>query len=316
MAMCQCGLFGRCNNHCDFCLLKEGKTESTREIHRRINLLIDNINFIAEQPENWTNKFSNGISIIGGEIYALKDQKYKEMYLHLIDVIIEKILKVSPDPWVRYSTVSNGIYDPEWLLFPVMDKINAAVGISKVDMNFSYDMDFRYHTAHAEELAVRTINQFSERYPEYTPGVQMILTQKLIDRVLYDGLRLSKLAKEKFPNAQLSLLYPHPINRGNGFAGERNLEGFNFTRESFLKFLSILKDDDPVVCRFFVQSCYHSAIFKYTMLNSKKLPANQLPALTGGKEIINPECGHSALYQCYADSDKCMLCDLEDLNEL
>ena len=40
----------------------------------------------------------------------------------------------------------------------------------------------------------------------------------------------------------------------------------------------------------------------------------QQPKLTDGKEIIT-ECGHSELYRCYADSDRCMLCDLVALDE-
>ena len=34
------------------------------------------------------------------------------------------------------------------------------------------------------------------------------------------------------------------------------------------------------------------------------------PKLSDGKEIINPNCNHSVLYQCYKDSDKCILCDI------
>ena len=37
------------------------------------------------------------------------------------------------------------------------------------------------------------------------------------------------------------------------------------------------------------------------------------PVLSDGKEIINNKCGHSALYQCYTDSDKCILCDLNNI---
>lgn len=40
---------------------------------------------------------------------------------------------------------------------------------------------------------------------------------------------------------------------------------------------------------------------------------DQNPRLSDGKEIINKKCGHSMLYQCYSDTDRCMLCDLEGL---
>ena len=41
---------------------------------------------------------------------------------------------------------------------------------------------------------------------------------------------------------------------------------------------------------------------------------DQKPLLSDGKEIINEKCGHSMLYSCYNDSNKCLLCDLENLD--
>ena len=61
----------------------------------------------------------------------------------LIDDIIEKVLKVSSNPECKFSSVTNGIYEPTFL-FKVIDKINKAVGMSKVDLNFSYDLKYRY----------------------------------------------------------------------------------------------------------------------------------------------------------------------------
>ena len=39
------------------------------------------------------------------------------------------------------------------------------------------------------------------------------------------------------------------------------------------------------------------------------------PKLTDGKEVLMVDCGHSVLYKCYADSDRCMLCDILALDE-
>ena len=44
-------------------------------------------------------------------------------------------------------------------------------------------------------------------------------------------------------------------------------------------------------------------------------PKTDKPHLTNGKEILNKVCGHSILYQCYADSNKCMFCDLLQLDK-
>ena len=315
MSMCQAGLFNNCNGSCKFCLIKDERPYSIEEIYTELQRTMDNIRFIGTQEENWTNKFSDGISLLGGEIYFIKDERYKELFLQLIDVIIDEVLLKSPNPNVRFSSVSNGNYDPEWLLFPAIDRIKERVGIQHVDMNFSYDFEYRFATPEQEQRVVNTINAFSERY-NYRVGVQMILTQNVIDRMINDGWRPKAFAEEKFTNAQLAFLYPHPIYRGNDYTGSQNLPGFNFTRNSLLKAVRILKKEDPFTYQAFYASTHNSAVFKYTMLYVKKEAgtADQAPVLSDGKELINKRCGHSILYQCYSDCDKCMLCDLEGMD--
>ena len=66
----------------------------------------------------------------------------------------------------------------------------------------------------------------------------------------------------------------------------------------------------------FLQSTRNSCRFKYTGLKNRGVvDIMEKPQLTDGKEIINPKCGHSILYKCYSDCDKCVLCDLNNLDE-
>lgn len=156
---------------------------------------------------------------LGGEIFFIKDKRYKKAILELVDVIIEYILKPSKNPRCRFSTVSNGLYDPEWLLFPVIDKIKDAVGIQYVDMNFSYDFKYRFHSEERRKLCEDTINRFHDRY-NYSCGVQMIITQDVVDMYL-NGWRTTDLIDSRLPGNTLSFLYPHPINRGNNKTGAK-----------------------------------------------------------------------------------------------
>ena len=310
MAMCQCGIFSNCNGSCDFCLIENAKIASMETIYQQIETVSKNIDFINEQKDSWKTKFSDGISLLGGELYYITDEKYKTLFLKLIDKIIDVVLKPSTNPLVKFSTVTNGFYDPENLLFPTIDKIRDAVGLQHVDVNFSYDLKYRFKTREQEERVRKTINAFHDRY-NYSLGIQMILTQNVIDKVLYEGWRPSRWIAENLPGNQVAFLYPHPIRRGNNFTGDKNLEGFNFTRSSFFQFLSIMRDEEPKIYEAFVSSCRNSAVYKYTMLYDKELDEHQVPLLTNGKEILNEKCGHSILYQCYSDTDSCMMCDLE-----
>ena len=313
MAMVQLGLHSKCCNRCDFCLIEENHLTRIDDILVEIERAKENIKYIDSCEENWSNKYSDGISLLGGEIFFIKDKRYKKAILELVDVIIEYVLKPSKNPRCRFSTVSNGLYDPEWLLFPVIDKIKDAVGIQYVDMNFSYDFKYRFHSEKRQKLCEDTINKFHDRY-NYSCGVQMIITQDVVDRYL-NGWRTTDLIDTKLPGNTLSFLYPHPINRGNNKTGAKNLEGFNFTRSSFLKFLTLLRQEEPRVFESFLYSTRNSAVFKYTMMYEKMDAGyvNQDPCLSDGKEIINTACNHSVLYQCYSDTAKCMLCDLEKL---
>lgn len=313
MAMVQLGLHSKCCNKCDFCTIEENHLDQIDDILVEIERAKENIKFINSCEENWSNKYSNGISILGGEIFFIKDERYKQAILELVDVIIEYILKPSKDPNCRFSTVTNGMYDPEWLLFPVVDKIVDAVGIQYVDVNFSYDFKYRFHSKRSKRLCEKTINAFHKRY-NYTCGVQMIVTQDVVDMYI-KGWRTTDTVNDLFPGNMITFLYPHPIHRGNNYAGVKNLDRFNFTRSSFLKFLSLLKKEEPKVFESFLHSTRNSAIFKYTMMHEKMDSGtiDQNPRLSDGKEIINDLCNHSVLYQCYSDCDKCMLCDLEGL---
>ena len=313
MSMVQLGLHSLCCNRCDFCLIEENHLDQINDILIEIERAKENIKYIASCEDNWSNKYADGISLLGGEIFFVPDERYKQAILELVDVIIEYILKPSKNPKCRFSTVTNGIYDPEWLLFPVIDKIVDAVGLHFVDVNFSYDFKYRFHSEETKQRCIDTINAFHNRY-NYRCGIQMIITQDVVDMYL-NGWRTTDLIDSTFPGNMLTFLYPHPIHRGNNYAGTKNLERFNFTRESFLKFLTLLQQEEPRVFESFLHSTRNSAVFKYTMMHEKLAAGtiDQNPRLSDGKEIINPVCNHSVLYQCYSDTDQCMLCDLENM---
>ena len=74
-----------------------------------------------------------------------------------------------------------------------------------------------------------------------------------------------------------------------------------------MKFMRKIYHENPENFFNFVSSVRHSSVFKYTGLyiDDNGITHSE-PVLSDGKEIINPVCNHSALYQCYSDSDKCI----------
>lgn len=308
MAVSKCvqyGVWANCPNKCDFCLLRQKEFYS-----------VDQQLFWLDQIENnikkldWLHEFSGGISLLGGELYYVKDERVKARFLQLVDTIIERILKVSQDPACRYSTVTNGLYEPSFL-YQVIDRIRDAVGMEKVDVNFSYDFKYRFKNENARRLCANNIRAFRDRY-NYRVGIQMILTQHVINLWKSGQFDVNKWLETEFPGCQLAFLYPHKVRTG------KVLTDFRFNRLDLLEFVQYLKNECPAVYLAFIHSTRNSERFKYTglinrSLSNGKLKIEEEPRLADGKEV-KTECGHSKLYRCYADSDKCVLCDLEAID--
>ena len=92
-------------------------------------------------------------------------------------------------------------------------------------------------------------------------------------------------------------------------------------RASLLEQQSYLKSIEQCeVLEHLIQSVINSSQFKYSGLyyrntvykkTKSEKEIYQEPTLENKQRLT--ECGHSDLYRCYADSDKCMLCDLLNL---
>ena len=300
--MVQYSVWSNCCNACDFCLRQERIAYPKEKMLYWLDMIKKNINYI-----DWKNEYSSGISLLGGELYHITDNDLQESFLELIDIIIEKVLKVSDNPKCRYSTVTNGLYEPSFL-YKVIDKIVSEVGIGKVDINFSYDMKYRFHSEEKRLQCLKNINDFHQKY-NYCLGVQMILTQYVINEWKEGRFEVNDWIEKNIPGNILTFLYPHPIMTG------KVLSDFQFKRRDFFKFIQYLKSECPTIYFNFLQSTKNSCVFKWTGLQNRKNPDEKVqPVLSDGKEIINT-CGDSILYKCYADSDKCVLCDLRALEK-
>lgn len=302
MAMVQYDLWNNCSNSCDFCLIYRKRILNNEQMIERIDQIIDNINYIGDR---WTTQFSDGISLLGGEVYFIIDLKVQEKLMELIDHIINKILLPNKvlGHICKYSTVTNGIYQPD-LLFRMIDRIVEKVGIEFVDVNFSYDLKYRFHTEESRLLCLENMRKFSERY-NYRIGAQMVVTEYLIDMINNKEFDIGEFQNKIVPNSIVEFLYPHEVHTG------KVLDDFQFPRDKFLRFLIWLKANYYENFINYCDSINNSSIFKYTGLYINADWSMEIePKLSDGKEIINPNCNHSVLYQCYKDSDKCILCDI------
>lgn len=304
--MVQYGMWGNCSNHCDFCLKKDKHELTPEQLIREIEETRKNISII-----DWEGKFHDGISLLGGELFHIKDPNVQDAFMELIEDIIEKILKKVPT--AVFSCVTNGIYHPSFL-YRVMDRFRDTVGMRRVDIAFSYDLQYRFHTVEARNLVVQNILDFMKRY-NHTLVVQMILTQHVINLCKAGTWSPNYFETEEIPGTILSFLYPHPIFDGCDKPDKR-LPDFQFKRKDLFWFIRWLKDHNERCYYSFLSSTQHSGIYKYTGRFDKDLDGfAEQPKLTDGKEEL-ALCGHSTLYRCYSDCDRCLECDLENLESL
>jgi hypothetical protein len=259
---------------------------------------------------DWKDKFSDGISLLGGEIFYTDSEKVKESFLDLINQIVDNIFSQSNGSII--SVVSNGIYDSNILLKPTLDLLKSRNVIDRINLNFSWDIKGRFHSEESLQSMIRNTNFVYDEY-EIVPCVQTCLTQNLIDKHLNNEFNLFDYKDKHFPNSVLTFLYPHKINTG------KVVSDFFFTRNSLFKFIKWLRDNNhETTLQSFIQSVVNSSQFKYTGLlyrgdvleDGKDREKESLQEPTLEKKQVLTECGHSNLYRCYSDSDKCMLCDL------
>lgn len=302
--MLQFGVWPNCTNNCDFCLRLNRKPYTKEEQIFWLKAIRENI-----KHTDWVNDFPFGVSLLGGELFYIHNPQVQQVFMDLIETVVDYVL-TDKTPHARFSTVTNGLYKPSFL-YRVVDYIKDHVGIERVDVNFSYDLKYRYKTEQARRTALNNILAFQKRY-DYKVGVQMILTQHVIDEWKAGRFEVNDFLQNTIPGCQLAFLYPHPIHTG------KKLDDFNFKRSDFLSFVRYLKQANYDTYYLFVNSTKNSGTFKYTGLRDRieldieKLK-KQKAVLSDGKEIL-AECGHSTLYRCYADSDKCVLCDLQLLD--
>lgn len=301
--MVQFGMWGNCSNHCAFCLRKDKVELPKDRIMWEIEQTRKNIDII-----DWSGKFKDGISLLGGELFHFTDKDIQDSFMLLINDIINKIML--PVSTSTFSCVTNGIYKPDFL-YRVMDELKDSVGMNRVDIHFSYDLKYRFSSDEDRKLVINNILDFQKRY-NHTLVVQMILTQYVIDLCKKGLWSPNYFEKYEIPGTILSFLYPHLIYNGSQ-DHICHLPDFNFRRKDLLWFVLWLKNHNEKCFNSFISSTEHSGTYKYTGRFHKDLDGYaEEPKLTDGKEELL-SCGHSVLYRCYSDSDKCMLCDLHNI---
>lgn len=82
--MVQYAVWPNCSNACEFCLRSTfGQVFEKKQQLTMLKKIRQNIDYI-----DWKEKFSGGISLLGGELYNIKDKELQDEFIFLVENII------------------------------------------------------------------------------------------------------------------------------------------------------------------------------------------------------------------------------------
>ena len=294
--MLQYLLWTNCNNSCKFCIRgdKLDAYTNTRDMLVSVEKAKTSI-----LNQDWS-KYSGGVSVIGGELFFIEDKTLQIALKELFIIICDKVLSVRDS--VHLVLISNLLYDISFLR-EVLDIFKERNLLSQVQLHVSFDTKYRFHSEAAKTLYYENLVKVRQIYPELVITVQCILTQYLIEAINNKEFSITEF--EDRYNVKFALLIPLKSNLSI------KLPDFLPKRRDFINLLLKISVENPLTFRRFIDSARYAFISKDfidTQNDEELIPSNSA--------LLYPsvlKCGHCDIYQCYADSDKCMLCDMEAL---
>lgn len=320
-------LWTQCNNNCKFCYLPHDlrhnvSTELKLKGVRDALATISDENIFTEGEHPYT-----GIGLIGGEFFQGQlntpelEQEFSQLFRKIIDLRNRNVID---ELWCT-ATLTKGT---PTLLHQFLSEFKDLSGIWILT---SYDLDGRFHTPRMFETWDRNVKQLKELFPQVGITITIILSGFVLREYEKNPMFFRDL-KSKY-QANLFFKYPSPPiqwrdrgstpeNRRCKQETEKIYAGFIPTRAEFLRFFRQFKNQEPkdMWDRLFNINLRADDLVRYcdtedssptTFHRHKSLEVNDQPSANNSLP-----CGHAWTYQCYLDSDRCILCDKEMIGKL
>ena len=184
----------------------------------------------------------------------------------------------------------------------------------------SYDTIGRYHTPKMLETWEYHVKNIKEKYPEIKLNTTMILTQDLIEKYL-DNTFSFKDFMEKY-HSQVFLKPCYKIDKyGDKINANKFLPKFFPKRNDLIKFLVKFKNNEPLWMyeklfniNFRADELYRNQNDGQQMVLSVRHKDSYTETIAGQDRKL--KCGHEEGYQAYIDSDACIICDKEMIDNM
>lgn len=274
-----------CPNKCAFCSLG---------IYRKITSddeKISNINKVIEIIKKLDKKYDE-IALIGGELFTELNENVKNKFIELLNVVIE----YNP----RKCYIMSSLLNESSLIKDVIETFKNNKDILMI--NTSWDKAFRFNE-HNYEVWKKNIKFLEDNNIQI--HYETILTEKMIQSFLNDDQETLDILLKN-----VDIIRP---SDSNGYDNKK-LDGFFPKRSSFIKFLHKLKlFNRRLYDNLFALNQRASTLYIIPLNMRKDRDAESY--LEDVDEVPQEKCGHSKIYNCFSDSNGCIICDMEAYKE-
>lgn len=314
MKQLQFELWQECGSNCSFCYLGDGNKCTATELKMKsLQNTIDKISDLSLYSEYDT------LSYLGGEFFQgqLRTPELKAKFMELMD----------KTAWLKDNGYVKNVWIYATMTIGNQEDLYEALTHFKNKENFwiltSYDTMGRFHTQKMEDTWKYHMKHIHELYPEILFNVTTIITGDLIEKYLNGSFSFQQMMEEFncsffFKQCGLgSFTSPQEMNDKIG--------NFFPTRDNFIKFLKkFRKEESPLMWDKLFNIKYRADTLyrnfnnagEQMILNTRFKDSKVEVKTNNAFESLTLPCGHLLVYKAYVDSDKCVICDRNMIEEL
>ena len=266
-----------CINNCSFCSVAK-RCKNTPLESKKLRL-----NRAAELVKTLKSK---QIGIMGGEFFEGQLKGCEEEWEELLKTLLQTEAKVF---------ITANLIHEQHFLHETIDLLKERLLVCT-----SYDEVGRFHTQEVKNNWFQNIDKLHEK------GVNLICTCIQTQDFLESKNELPEWLDVNLCDPHLGVEWYIAVDKANyhdHLIAENKL--FNLPRRSTA--IKWMRSHPDVTARYAAYNATHSdTIYGF---NENDCLTTELEERLTDDNCVNPECGHPFFCQCYADSNKCMMCD-------
>lgn len=281
----QLSLWADCSNSCDFCYQRCYRVDCETKSELKRERILKAIDFVSELDAEW-------LGFTGGDIFSGQLRSCEAQWQELVEVLRTKDAKI-------FFTAH--LIGEQYLLDETLNALDNDVMVCT-----SYDTRGRFHTREAERSWFANVEHLHRLGVQLNctciPTQDFLTTKVVLPDWLPVNLQEPIVSASWYASVDKANYHEHLIKDNHLFNLPLRRTAINWFRQhqetawSYQNFLSTHADN----------------IYEFNSENNIFLADK---SYTTDPKLTNPKCHHPYSSQCYADSDKCMMCDAKRVVE-